>query len=114
MIKIYHNPRCRKSREGLSVVEGSGLPFEVVRYLDEPLTKSELKELLRMLDMEPIDLVRKQEAVWKSDYKGKSLTEEDILDALLTHPRLIERPVVAYKGKAVIGRPVEKISELLS
>ncbi len=113
MIKIYHNPRCRKSREGLAVVEDSGKPFEVVRYMDDPLTRSELEELLDKLDIEAIDLVRKQEAIWKSDFKGKDLTQEGVINALLEHPRLIERPVVTYIDKAVIGRPAEKITKLL-
>jgi arsenate reductase len=113
MIRIFHNPRCRKSREGLAIVENSGKPFEIVRYQDEPLTKSELKGLLRLLGVKAIDLVRKQEAIWKTDYKGKNLSEDEILDALLDHPKLIERPLVTFEGKAVIGRPAEKITELL-
>lgn len=114
MIKIYHNPRCRKSREGLAIVEKSGKPFEIIKYLEDNLTRSELEDILKILDINASDLVRKQEAIWKSDYKGKDLKEELIVDALLAHPKLIERPIVIYKGKGVIGRPPENISELLA
>jgi arsenate reductase len=114
MIKIYHNPRCRKSREGLAIVEESGKPFEIIKYLENNLSRSELNEILNILKINPSELVRKQEAIWKSDFKGKDLTEEMIVNALLAHPKLIERPVVIYKGKGVIGRPPENISELLA
>ncbi len=114
MVKIYHNPRCRKSREGLAQVRESGKPFEVVLYLDNPLSREELLDLLKMLDISPMALVRKQEAIWREEYKGKELNDNMIEDALLKHPKLMERPVVTFKGKAVIGRPPEKISELLN
>ncbi len=114
MVKIYHNPRCRKSREGLALVQESGKPYEEVRYLDTPLSKTELQDLLQMLDIKPVELVRKQEAIWKSEFKGKDLTDDMVLNALLKHPKLIERPIVTYQGKAVIGRPPEKIGEFLS
>ena len=113
MVKIYHNPRCRKSREGLALVEKSGMHFEIIRYLEHPMTRCELKEVIKLLEIKPIDLVRKQEAVWKSEYKGKNLDEDKIIDALLAHPRLMERPIVIYRGKAVVGRPPQKISDLL-
>ena len=114
MIKIYHNPRCRKSREGLAIVEASGRPFEVVKYLEDKLTKSELKQILNALGISALDLVRKQEAIWKSEYKGKDLSEENILDAMINNPKLIERPIVIYDQQGVIGRPPENISKLLA
>lgn len=114
MFKIYHNPRCRKSREGLAILEASGSEFETVHYLKDPLNKEELKKLVRQLDLEPMDLVRKGEAIWKSDYKGKDLSDDAILKALATHPILMERPVVSDGQKAVIGRPPEDIKNLLS
>jgi arsenate reductase len=113
MIKIYHNPRCRKSREGLALVEASGQPFEIVYYLDTVPDKQELKAIVRQLEISPIDLVRTQEAIWKSNYKGKELSEEMILDAMSMHPKLIERPIVLKNQKGVIGRPPENISEFL-
>ncbi|MEY8021977.1 arsenate reductase (glutaredoxin) [Muriicola sp. SD30] len=114
MIKIYHNPRCRKSREGLAIIEESGKPFEIIKYLEDNLTRTELEEILKILDINASELVRKQEAIWKSNFKGKDLTEKMIVNALLDHPKLIERPVVIYEGKGVIGRPPENISELLA
>ncbi len=112
MIKIYHNPRCRKSREGLAYLEAAGKEFEVVRYLDTPLTPTEIQDLLNALDIPPMELVRKNEAIWKSEYKGKELNDTQIVEALSRHPKLIERPIVQIGDKAVIGRPAEKIGEL--
>ena len=113
MIKIYHNPRCRKSREGLAILENSGESFEIIRYLDEPLNEQQLTDLLQALDIPAEQLVRKNEAIWKSDFKGKSLSEKEVISAMVAHPKLIERPVVVKGGKAVIGRPAEKIHEIL-
>lgn len=113
MLTIYHNPRCRKSREGLELLEGSGKDFETRLYLTDAFTKEELKDLVKALGIAPIDLVRKNEAIWKSEYKGKNLSDEEVIDALLTHPRLIERPVVTDGTSAVIGRPGERISAFL-
>jgi len=113
MIKIYHNPRCRKSREGLALLETSGQKFEIVRYLENPPGPEELQGLLTALDISPIQLVRKNEAIWKSDYKGKELSDNEIIEALSQHPKLIERPIVLKDNKAVIGRPAERINELL-
>ncbi len=113
MIRIYHNPRCRKSREGLAYLEATGREFEVVRYLDTPLSPEQIKELLKALAIPPIELVRKNEAIWKSEYKGKALKDSQIIEALSRHPKLIERPIVQKGGKAVIGRPAERIGELL-
>jgi len=113
MITIYHNPRCRKSREGLAVLEASGQDFDIVKYLDTPLSKSDLQDIIRKLDIVPLDLVRKNEAIWKSDFKGKTLTDDAIIDAMVAHPKLIERPIVVNEGKAVIGRPAEQISTII-
>ncbi len=113
MIRIYHNPRCRKSREGLALVEASGKEYEIIRYLDDVLGARELKEIIDQLGIKPIDLVRTQEAIWKSEFKGKELTEEMVLNALVKYPKLIERPIVLKNNKGVIGRPPEKISKFL-
>ena len=114
MIRIYHNPRCRKSREGLALVEASGKPYEVIRYLDDHLNARELENLLRKLNLPASGLVRTGETVWKANYKGRNLDEAGILEALATHPVLMERPVVERDGRAVIGRPPEIILSLLS
>ena len=113
MIKIYHNPRCSKSRQGLEIVEQSGKEFQVIKYLENVPSEKELRELLKYLDIKPSELLRKNEAVWKENYKGKSLTEDQILSALIAHPKLIERPIVVNGNKAIIGRPPEIIREII-
>jgi len=114
MITIYHNPRCSKSRQGLALLENTGKEFEVIKYLDNPLSEKELTAIINMLDIAPIELVRKGEAIWKENYKGKELSETEIIAAMSQHPKLIERPIVVLEKKAVIGRPLENIQRLLS
>ena len=111
-MKIYHNNRCRKSREGLALLEKLNQDFEIVNYLETPPTKKELKAILKMLGMKPIELVRKNEAIWKAQFKGLELSDEAIITAMSTHPKLIERPIIVKDSKAVIGRPVENIHTL--
>ena len=113
MIKIYHNPRCRKSREGLAVLEESGKEFEIIKYLDQPLSTSELEVIIEKLEIQPIDLVRKNEKIWKESFKGNTLSDKEIVNAMVTHPKLIESPIVIHKNKGVIGRPVDNILELI-
>ena len=113
MIKIYHNPRCRKSREGLAIVEASGKPFEIVKYLDDQLSEKALSEIIKLLGITPIDLVRKNEKIWKEEFKGKTLSDSEVISALAKHPKLIERPIVVNDNKAIIGRPPENISSIL-
>ncbi len=112
-MKIYHNNRCSKSRQCLAVLEKSNQDFEIVNYLDAPPSTNELKSLLKMLGIKPIELVRKNEAIWKEQFKGKELTDEAIIDAMSTYPKLIERPIIVKGSKAVIGRPIENIQKLL-
>lgn len=112
-MEILHNPRCRKSREGLKILEDSGKSFTVIEYLKEPLSKEELEELLKKLDMNAIDLVRKTEKDWKENFKGKEMTHDEVIEAMLAYPKLIERPIVISGEKAVVGRPPENILELL-
>ena len=110
--KIYHNPRCQKSREALQYLEEKNIEFEVIKYLDQKLNLEDLKSLLKQLNIPVINWVRKNEKIWKENYKGKELTENDILKAMVEEPKLIERPVVSINSKAVIARPVEKIDEI--
>ena len=112
-MKIYHNPRCSKSRQGLAILEETKLDFEVINYLNTPSTKKELVEILELLKISPIDLVRKNEAIWKENYKGKTLTDNQVIDAMVSNPKLIERPIVINNNKAVIGRPPELIKSIL-
>jgi len=113
MITIYHNPRCRKSREGLQILEASSKPFRVVRYLDNPPDQALLKELLRKLGMAPSELIRTGEPEWKEHYKGKELSEDALINAMAEHPKLIERPIVVAGSKAIVGRPPETIRNFL-
>ena len=113
MITIYHNPRCTKSREGLCEIENLNQPFEIRKYLDEPFTEKELKEVIKKLNIKPIELVRTKESIWIENYKGKDLTDNQIINALLENPKLIERPIIVNGNKAVIARPKEKINEIL-
>jgi arsenate reductase len=113
MITIYHNPRCRKSREGLSLLEESGKTFEIIKYLDDLLDKEALTEIISKLGIKPIDLIRENETIWKSDYKNKELSDAQIINAMVEHPKLIERPIVVNSNKAVIGRPKELILDII-
>ncbi|MFV0305462.1 MAG: arsenate reductase (glutaredoxin) [Moheibacter sp.] len=113
MIQIYHNPRCSKSREGLQILKDSNEEFEVVEYLKTPLTRQELTELIKKLGIEPLDLVRKNEAIWKENYKEKDLPDSQIIDAMVNHSNLIERPIVVNGKKAIVGRPPTLIKDIL-
>ena len=110
---IYHNPRCSKSRGALALLEEHGVTPEIVRYLDEPPTREELVALLAKLGLQPSELVRMGEDICKTEYAGKSMSEDDWLKAMLAHPVLIERPIVVAGDRAVVGRPPEKVLELL-
>lgn len=111
---IYHNPRCSKSRATLALLEEKGEDFDVVKYLDTPPDKDTLQQVLRMLSLSPRDLMRKGEAEYKSHSLGdESLTDEQLVDAMLAHPKLIERPIVVKNGKAAIGRPPESVLSIL-
>jgi len=113
-MKIYHNPRCQKSREGLQLLENSNQNFEVVDYLNNPPSEKQLQEILKMLGMKPIELVRKNESIWKENYKNQELKDNDIIKAMCENPKLIERPIVIKDNKAVLGRPPENISVFLN
>lgn len=113
MIKIYHNNRCSKSRNGLEVLEKSGKPFKIIKYLEEIPSAKELKDIIKLLGIKPIDLVRKNEAVWKDNYKDKDLSDADIIKTMVENPNLIERPIIINGNKAVIGRPSEVILDII-
>lgn len=113
MIQIYHNPRCKKSREGLAILEESGKEFEIIKYLDEVPSVEEIEAILKKLNISPEKLIRTQEKVWKEHFKGKSLTDSELIEAMHKHPKLIERPIVITNQKATIGRPPEKIKEIV-
>ena len=113
MVKIYHNPRCRKSREGLAFLQQSGKEYVEIRYLDKLFTKEELLAVIQKLGITPLQLIRTSESIWKENFKGKSLSDDDIINAMIQYPKLIERPIVVNGNKAVVARPAEKIAEIL-
>lgn len=113
MITIYHNPRCSKSREGLQLLETQDKPFTIVKYLTESLTKTELTDIIKKLGSSPIDLVRQNETIWKDNYKGKQLNDDEVLEAMLAHPALVQRPIVVNGDKAIIARPASAINDIL-
>lgn len=112
-MKIYHNPRCRKSRETLEIIQDSGVEPEVIEYLKDVPTESELKELVGMLGIKPYDLLRRGEADFKDNFKGKDLSDDEWIAAMVKYPKLIERPIVVKQKKAVLGRPPENVKTLL-
>lgn len=113
MIKIYHNPLCSKSREAKQLLESKNMEFEIIEYIKHPISKAELKQIIEQLDIQPIELVRQKEAIWKDNFKDKNLSDDEILDAMIEHPRLMERPIIVIDDKAVIGRPTSLILNIL-
>jgi arsenate reductase len=112
-VRIYHHPRCSKSRAACQLIADNGIVAEVIDYLKTPPDREELRHLLRLLGMRPAELVRRGELVFKEHYAARTLDDEQWLDALLAHPILIERPIVVRGDRAVLGRPPEKVLELL-
>ena len=113
MIKIFHNNRCMKSRLGIKFLEENELNFEIINYLNNPLSLEEIKIIVKKLKIKPIELVRKNETIWKSNYKNKELSDEEIVIAMFNYPKLIERPIIINGDKAVIGKPAEKILDII-
>ena len=113
MLKIYHNNRCKKSRAGLQFIKDKGLEPEIIEYLKTPLTEKELKNLLMKLNKTAFEMVRTQEAIYKSDFKGKDFTDGEWLKIIIEHPKLLKRPIVETDKAAVWGDPAEEIEKLL-
>jgi len=114
MIRIYHNPKCRKSRAGLHYLQEKGVPFEVVEYLKNPLTEKELETLLVKLNRKPEEIIRKQEKYYRSHLKGKKFNDHEWIRILVENPKLIMRPIVEREYKAVIGDPESSIETILT
>jgi len=113
-VVIYHNPRCSKSRQGLALLKGNGVDPVIVEYLKSPPSAGELDRILRMLEMEPRELMRRKESEYKElDLADEGLSREELISAMVEHPRLIERPIVVSGDRAVIGRPTERVLEVL-
>jgi arsenate reductase len=113
-IKIWHNPRCSKSRDSFKLLEERGIDAKVVKYLEDVPTKEELVELLKMLNMKARELMRTKEALYKELNLKDEESEEALIEAMIANPKLIERPIVIRGNKAVIGRPIENVVELIS
>jgi len=112
--KIYHNPRCSKSRKTLAFLEKETTDFKIIEYLKNPLNFDEIKEIVEKLVVKPIDLVRKNEQIWKDNYKEKEMTDLEIIKAMEKNPKLIERPIVINEKHGIIGRPPEKVLSLFA
>jgi len=113
MIQIYHNPRCGKSRNCLAFIEQSNQEFEIIPYLTQTPSFDELKTLLKQLNLEPIQLIRTKEKIWIENFKGKTLSDDQIINAMVENPILIERPIVVKDGKAIIGRDPDLVASFL-
>lgn len=112
-ITIYYNPRCGKCREANAIAEELGYKPELIRYLDNHPGKEELRGILKLLGMKPLELIRTKEAIFKEKFSGLELSDEEWLNVLVKHPILIERPIVIRGNKAVVARPAEKVREIL-
>ncbi len=112
-MQIFHNPRCQKSRETLALLYEKSCDPDIFLYLDEKLTKALLKQVLKKLGLNAEQLVRKSETIYKEKYKGKSLSDDEWIEAMIEYPKLIERPIVINGDKAALGRPPEKVLEIL-
>lgn len=113
MFTVLHNSRCGKSREAIKVLEESGKEFKIREYLKETLSKDELKEVLKKLNLNPIDIVRTNEEEWKVNFKGKEMSDDDILNAMIEFPKLIQRPIVTDEKSGVVGRPKELVEDFI-
>mgnify|MGYP001040829248 CR=1 FL=1 len=109
---VYHNPRCKKSRAGLQYVQERTNDVKVIEYLKNPLTEKEFETLLMKLNKKPHEMVRTQEAVYKSDYKGKNFNDHEWIKIMVENPKLIKRPIVVKDNKAVWGDPAEELEVL--
>jgi len=112
-LTLYHNPRCRKSREALHLLQEAQQEVEVREYLKEPPTIKELTEVIEMLDIHPLQLIRKGEKVFKEQFKGQEHSEAEWIKIMVANPILIERPIAIKDGQAVVGRPPENVQDLL-
>jgi arsenate reductase len=113
-MKIYHNPRCSKSRQTLDLIKQKTNNYEIIEYLKEPLEFDDYKLILEKMELKPINLVRIKERIWKEKYKEKKMSNDDIIKALVDNPKLMERPIVTTNKQAIIGRPPKNVLNLFS
>ncbi len=113
MLKIYHNPLCRKSREGLKYLREKGLKFEIIEYLKNPLVDKDIEKLLVKLNLKPAQIIRTQEEYFKKNLKGKKFHDHELIRFIVETPKLLKRPIIEREYRAVIGDPVSAIDEIL-
>jgi arsenate reductase len=113
MIKVYHNPRCAKSREGVKFLREHGLAYEVINYIEKPLNAQELKLLLMKLNMKPVQVIRTQEELYRKELKGRKFTDEEWITIIIQNPKLLQRPIVEGRYRAVVAVPAERIREVV-
>ncbi|MEY2970646.1 MAG: hypothetical protein RLZZ599_1019 [Bacteroidota bacterium] len=115
MITVYHNPRCQKSREALAHLDAKGLEYSIRLYMndEDSMSAAEFENVLDALEMDAIELVRTKEALWKEEFKDLELDEDEIILAMIEHPRLMERPIVMNGNKAVVARPADAMDSIL-
>ena len=111
--KLLHNPRCRKSREGLEFLKSKNIEFKTVLYLADKLDKREIKEIIDKSEINPIHFIRKQEKIWKELFKNKSLSKNQIIQAIFEHPKLMQRPIFISQNKVIIANPPEEALKIL-
>ena len=111
-VTIWHNPRCSKSREALKLLEEQNAEIEIFKYLDEEITKEDIKNLLKMIGAKPRDIMRTKEAIYKELGLQDVADDEKLIEAMVEHHKLIERPIVIKGDKAVLGRPPQKVLEI--
>ncbi len=112
-MEFYHNTRCSTSRKGLELLRENGIEPEIVEYMKEPLTPAELSGIIGKLGIDPLELVRTKEKIWKEEFADKELSYDEVILSMIEYPQLMERPVLVNGDKAAIGRPVEKLLEIV-
>lgn len=112
-MKIYHNPRCSKSRQTLQLLKDAGADLEIIEYLKSIPTEDELKMLLMKLNLKPTDILRKGEAIYKEKFKNSNFNDDEWIKIMIEYPKLIERPIVVKGNKAMLGRPPENVLDLI-
>ncbi|GAV20453.1 arsenate reductase [Mariprofundus micogutta] len=112
-VKIYHNPRCSKSRQTLALLQEQGINPVIIEYLQTPPAEAELDALLTKLGKEPAELMRKGEAEFKEHFKGRDLSRSEAIALMVTYPKVIERPIVVNGDQAAVGRPPESVLDIL-
>ncbi|MFC4892644.1 arsenate reductase (glutaredoxin) [Pseudofrancisella aestuarii] len=113
-MKIYHNPKCSKSRQAKQALDERNINYDVHLYLEYPLKEEELKKLLIKLDLSIKDIIRTKEDIWKENFKDKNYTEEELIKIVADNPKLLERPIIEHGNKAVVARSDDKIAEILN